>query len=1121
MEFRILGPVEVRDGTRTVSIHRRKHRALLAILILRANSIVPTDVLLEELWGGDPPRTARQALHNYVSLLRKELGADVLETHDQGYVLRVRPEEIDAKRFEALVGEAKLAEALALWRGPALADLAYEPFAELEARRLDELRLNAREDLIDAELERGRHESLVSDLEALIAENPYRERLRSQLMIALYRSGRQVDALEAYRSARRTLIELGLEPSEALRALEQAVLRQDPSLGLGESAARRSTVTVLVCELALESAGLDPEHVRARLSRAMTEARAAVELYGGAVELLAGDELLAVFADPVRAVSAAGEIRDAAEFRVGVATGEALVGRGFVSGEVVFAAKKLARDADAREMLLDSATRDRAEDHAADAPPPGVEPPPPLVGRERELASLRAAFANAPQLVTIVGEQGIGKTRLARELAAGVRDEATVVVGRCSTSGEGATLLPLREMLLQAGLAIDALIDPGTTVGEQLLEVRRAIEELAHERPLVLVLDDAQWAEPTLLDMIEAWKLAAPVLTICLTWPGHRSIGDVIRLGRLADEDVEQLVGAHPDLVAAAAGNPLFAEQLAVYASQGAPEGAVPPSLEALIAARLELLDPDQRSVLRRAAVIGPTFSRAAVQELGPPEQPVSSLLVALAEHRYVRRLRAGWRFHHPLVREVTYGSLPKEERAHLHERYADWLDERGEPEELVGYHLEQASRCRLQVNPNDPGARRLAADAGLRLGGAGIAAWKRSDVTATTNLLGRATGLLSNEDPRRLGLLCELGPALRSGGRLIPAVAALEQAMAGAVATGDRRIELRARLELAFLRLFTEPERTSDVLEIADEAIPVFTALDDHRSLGRSWLAVAAVEGPVHSRYAVAASAAERALSHYVRAGWPTPTCLRLLGSALYNGPTELAEALERCRQLIETADLLGRASLLTYVAGCEAMRDDHEEARRIIEAAREIFEELGHASSLEADWRPIAVQIELLAGKNLEAEQALRTSCATLERNGDRAYLGTRAAELANVLVANGRTDEAAHWCSVSERNGAVDDVPTQVFRRTALARVRAQREEHAEAETCIAEALRLTDSTDHLNQRGHVLLSLAEVMRAARREADAAEALGRAVELFERKGNVVAAERARIRLAEAMPR
>src|SRR5919197_1832839 len=229
MEFRILGPVEVRDGDRVVSIHRRKHRALLAILILRANRVVTTDMLLEELWGGDPPRTARQALHNYISMLRKELGADVLETHDQGYVLHARPEQIDARQFEALVAEGKLAEALALWRGPALADLAYEPFAELEARRLDELRLNAREDLIDAELERGRHEALIAELEALVSEHPYRERLRSQLMLALYRAGRQVDALEAYRAARRTLIELGLEPSEALRALEQAVLRQDAS----------------------------------------------------------------------------------------------------------------------------------------------------------------------------------------------------------------------------------------------------------------------------------------------------------------------------------------------------------------------------------------------------------------------------------------------------------------------------------------------------------------------------------------------------------------------------------------------------------------------------------------------------------------------------------------------------------------------------------------------------------------------------------------------------------------------------------------------------------------------------------------------------------------------------
>ena len=1120
MEFRILGPVEVRDGDRVVSIHRRKHRALLAILILRANTIVTTDVLLEELWGGDPPRTARQALHNYVSLLRKELGADVLETHDQGYVLHARPEQIDARRFEVLMAEGKFAEALSLWRGPALADLAYEPFAELEARRLDELRLNAREDLIDADLERGRHEALIAELETLVSEHPYRERLRSQLMLALYRSGRQVDALEAYRSARRTLIELGLEPSEALRALEQAVLRQDASLGLGESAARRATVTVLVCELELEPAGLDPEHVRARLVRAMTEARAAVELHGGSVELLAGDELLAVFGGPERAVRAAGEIRQAAEFRVGIATGEALVGRGFVSGEVVFAAKRLAREADAGEVLLDDATLDRTKGVADDAQPPGVEPLTPLVGRERELAALRDAYANAPRLVTLIGEQGIGKTRLARELANSVSDEATVLVGRCSTSGEGATLLPLREMLLQSDLAIEALIDEDTTVGEQLLEVRRALEELAHERPLVLVFDDAQWAEPTLLELVKAWKLEAPVLTIWLTWPGYRVIGERIELGPLADDEVRRLVDNRSELVAAAAGNPLFAEQLLTYAEHGAAD-SVPPSIEALIAARLQRLDPDQRSVLRRAAVIGQTFSRAAVHDLGLPGQPVPSLLVALAEQRFVRRLRAGWRFHHPLVREVTYASLPKEERAELHERYADWLDERGEPEELVGHHLEQASRHRLELKPKDPGARRLAADAGLRLGAAGIAAWKRGDAAAAANLLGRATSLLQPNDPRRIEYLCELGPALRTRGELVPAVAILEQAIALATAAGDRRIELRARLELEVVRLFTEPRSADELLEIADAALPVFGAVEDYRSLGRAWLVVATVEGPLRNNFSVGRTAAERALSYYARAGWPTPRCVTLISSCLFQGPTPVNEAVDACAQLADVADRLGRANVLANWAPLEAMRGRFDDAQAMLATARSIFDDLGQTAAAETDWRPAATYVQLLAGDYIAAEHDLRESCAVLEASGDLAYLGTRAAELADLLVRTRREEEADRWCEVASRSGAVDDVQTQAGWRSARARILARRGVATEAHALANEAVGLTEATDHLNQRAHCLLSLAEVLRTMGRIDKALEAAHRATDLYARKENVIGMKQAQASLVETPAR
>jgi DNA-binding SARP family transcriptional activator len=241
MEFGILGPLEVRDGARVFTLSRRKHRALLVILLLRANTVVPADLLVEDLWGGESPRTARHALQNYVSALRKALGNDLVRTTDYGYVLVAPADAVDALRFERLVAEArealtnnervvKLREGVSLWRGRPLADLTYEPFAQTEIRRLEELQLTAREDLIEAELALGRHELLVAELESLVAAHPYRERLRSLLMLALYRSGRQVEALQTYRAARSALIEFGLEPCEPLRNLEQLILRHDLAL---------------------------------------------------------------------------------------------------------------------------------------------------------------------------------------------------------------------------------------------------------------------------------------------------------------------------------------------------------------------------------------------------------------------------------------------------------------------------------------------------------------------------------------------------------------------------------------------------------------------------------------------------------------------------------------------------------------------------------------------------------------------------------------------------------------------------------------------------------------------------------------------------------------------------
>lgn len=276
VEFSVLGPLEAVVEGRSVPLPAAKPRALLALLLLNRNRVVPVGQLIEELWSGEPPETAMKALQVYVSQLRKAIGADRVLTKPPGYSLRVDKGELDLDRFEQLVregrerlgaGDAKeaaerLEQALALWRGPALAEFGSEPFARDAGARLEESRLEAIEGRIEADLALGRHAQLVSELEQLVARHPYRERLRGQLMLALYRSGRQAEALDVYRRTRETLVdELGIEPSQELQELERAILRQDRDLQVGrptpkpvgspEATPRRRPILVLLLVLVL------------------------------------------------------------------------------------------------------------------------------------------------------------------------------------------------------------------------------------------------------------------------------------------------------------------------------------------------------------------------------------------------------------------------------------------------------------------------------------------------------------------------------------------------------------------------------------------------------------------------------------------------------------------------------------------------------------------------------------------------------------------------------------------------------------------------------------------------------------------------------------------------------
>ena len=275
MEFRILGPVEVRDDGRVVRLGGGKQRAVLALLLLNANRVVASERMIELLWGERPPPTAATALHGHISTLRKALGPDVIATRAPGYVLETAIGELDLERFEWLHAEGRdalergdpggaaerLRTALGLWRGEALSDIAFEPFIQTEAARLEGLRLDAMQDRIEADLGTGRGTELVSELERLVAAEPLRERLWAQLMLALYRSGRQADALDAYRRARQTLVsQLGIEPGPELRDLERRILAHDPTLGRGPRVPtplrRRANLRVALALIALAAIGV-------------------------------------------------------------------------------------------------------------------------------------------------------------------------------------------------------------------------------------------------------------------------------------------------------------------------------------------------------------------------------------------------------------------------------------------------------------------------------------------------------------------------------------------------------------------------------------------------------------------------------------------------------------------------------------------------------------------------------------------------------------------------------------------------------------------------------------------------------------------------------------------------
>jgi class 3 adenylate cyclase/tetratricopeptide (TPR) repeat protein len=1008
----------------------------------------------------------------------------------------------------------------------------------------------------------------------------------------------------------------------------------------------RKTVTLVFCDVADSTPlgeQLDPEALRGVWSRYHETAKDVLERHGGTIEKFVGDAVLAVFGIPVvheddalRAVRAAAELRDELAslndelehgygvrigVRTGVHTGEVYAGdptQGdpFATGDAVVVAQRLEATAGAGEILVGDATIRLVRDAVTVEPVPAlmlkgksepvdawrllyVEPDAagvvrrldsPLVGRAGELDALtaeleRAIADRACRIVTIVGEPGVGKSRLAAELIATAGD-AQVLEGRCLPYGNGITYWPLVEIVrdvdldrvlgdepdgeVAQGRILEAVgrAEPRSRTDELYWAVRRLFETLARERPLVVVLDDIQWAEPAFLDLVEylaGWSHDAPVLVCCLARPDLAEVrpawaGTTIQLAPLPREHaralLENLAGpldpeAADAVGKATGGNPLFLEEmLRMLVEDGVlverdgrlePLAAVgslrvPATVQAVLAARLDRLAEDERAVLQRAAVIGQVFWWGAVADLSPPDEigQVAGRLQALVRKGLIKpdaRTFAGedgFRFGHILIRDAAYDSMPKRLRAGLHERFAAWAEQRegAELDEIIGHHLEQAYTLRLELGPAGPAEAALAGRATDRLTRAGRRALRRGDIHAARVLLERAAALLPERDPRRLALVPELGLVLTEAGALTRAEELLSSLL------GDQSVDgalaLAARSERVALRLLSDPrggwERD---LEIVEAALPSLDAADEHdaaahRILARGWYLVGLVRGVWSGRVAQGEEALERARKHARAAGdrWQENEIVGRLGFAAWSGPQPVQDAVKRCADLLDEDrdDLLLEACCRRWIGCLVARHGRFDEARELVSAAVLAYEELGARLDAAATSAFGHADVEWLAGDLAAAERALRDGHEALGALGDLGTRATVAAFLSRVLQARGRPEEAESLARLVADTASEHDLWSQVLHRLTSARLAAGAGRLAEAEELARAAVAIVDVTDLLDLHGDALLDLADVLRLAGREQEARESAEAALDLYLRKGNEVAADRARALLARA---
>jgi class 3 adenylate cyclase/tetratricopeptide (TPR) repeat protein len=822
----------------------------------------------------------------------------------------------------------------------------------------------------------------------------------------------------------------------------------------------------------------------------------------------------------------------------------------------------------------------------------------PLIGRESDLAALEQAFEEtrsaACRLATLVGAPGVGKSRLIELFLTSLAGRARVVRGGCLPYGEGVTYWAIgtvvkdlagvdstdtpeearskvasllrdegddeRARAVEVVASAIGLFDAAASTQEISWAVRRLLEEVARSGPLVIVLDDMQWADPALLDLVERLALTVtdvPLLLLCLARPELfeetpdwcEQVPHTVRLELepLGRDDVLDLMShllegepLPPDLrdhvVAAAAGNPLFVEELLRmlvddgimirtdrgWVTTADPGGvAIPPTVGAILAARLDRLTHGERAVAQHASVIGREFYRDALDEhaVATRNTGVADDLRSLVRKQMVAPLGVrflgsdSFKFSHILAGDTAYASCPKAIRATLHEQVAGWLEERAgaratEYAEIIGYHLEQSVRHLHELGRRDAPAAQLSVRAGQWLALAGRHALLRDDMHAAVNLLERAAGLAPADEPNRGGLLRDLGTALVHRGRFDDADQVLADAAETATRSGQNALAELAGLDRQLIRLQTRPEGAlADIERVTDVAFDTFTDLSDDLGLTRVWQ----LRGELHwmaCSYGPTTTALERALTHARRAndGREQAAIAVWLASCLALGPAPVPSAIERCHELLRSSGSRRvEAAVYTVLGYLHALDGEPGRARVAVLRGKQRHDELG-LTFARAHWSIFSGMALLFAGDVAAAEEELRWGYEKLRGMGERAGMSTVAAYLARVLVAEERYSEAERLTIESERHASSDDLASQIAWRCVRALCRVAAHDAGTASGLAESALELARATDDLELLGFAHTVLARSLEALGDQPDADVHRREAVAAYLAKGDVV---------------